>query len=76
MEVPRHRCRAAEGRALTAGAGSFERTVRSRLVRELGAEHLPIITDAVERALVPLAASDGHVSLSGSTWIVPATNPA
>jgi SAM-dependent methyltransferase len=48
----------------------------SRLVREVGTEHLPIITDAVERALAPLAAPDGHVSLNGSTWIVSATNPA
>ncbi len=48
----------------------------SRLVREVGAEHLPTILDAVERALVPLAAPDGHVSLNGSTWIVSATNPA
>jgi SAM-dependent methyltransferase len=47
----------------------------SRLVREVGAEHLPIIVDAVERALAPLAAPDGHVSLDGSTWIVSATNP-
>ncbi len=48
----------------------------SRLVREVGAEHLPIILDAVERTLAPLAAPDGHVSLNGSTWIVSATNPA
>jgi SAM-dependent methyltransferase len=48
----------------------------SRLVREVGVEHLPIILDAVERALAPLAAPDGHVSLNGSTWIVSATNPA
>ena len=47
----------------------------SRLVREVGAEHLPIILDAVERALAPLAAPDGHVSLNGSTWIVSAKNP-
>ena len=46
----------------------------SRLVREVGAEHLPVILDAVERALVPLAAPDGHVSLNGSTWIVSARN--
>jgi hypothetical protein len=45
------------------------------LVREVGAEHLPIIVDAVVRALAPLAAPDGHVSLNGSTWIVSATNP-
>jgi SAM-dependent methyltransferase len=42
----------------------------SRLVREMGAEHLPIILDAVERTLAPLAAPDGHVSLNGSAWIV------
>jgi len=48
----------------------------SRFVREAGVEHLPIILDAVERALAPLAAPDGHVSLNGSTWIVSATNPA
>jgi SAM-dependent methyltransferase len=47
----------------------------SRLVREVGAEHLPIILDAVERALAPLASPDGHVSLNGSTWIASATNP-
>ncbi len=48
----------------------------SRLVREVGVEHLPIIVDAVERALAPLAAADGHVRLNGSTWIVSAMNPA
>jgi SAM-dependent methyltransferase len=48
----------------------------SRLVREVGAEHLPVILDAVERALAAHAASDGHVSLNGSTWIVSAKNPA
>jgi SAM-dependent methyltransferase len=46
----------------------------SRLAREVGAEHLPIILDAVERALASLAAPDGHVSLNGSTWIASATN--
>src|SRR2546428_1366753 len=48
----------------------------SRLVREVGAKHLPVILDAVERTLAPLAAPDGHVSLNGSTWIVAATNSA
>jgi SAM-dependent methyltransferase len=48
----------------------------SRLVREVGVEHLPIILDAVERTLAPLAALDGHVNLNGSTWIVSATNRA
>jgi SAM-dependent methyltransferase len=47
----------------------------SRFVRETGAEHLPIIVDAVEQALMPYAAPDGRVILSGSTWIVSASNP-
>jgi hypothetical protein len=42
----------------------------------VGVKHLPIIVDAVECALAPLATADGHVSLSGSTWIVSATSPA
>jgi hypothetical protein len=45
-------------------------------VRELGAEHSPIIVDAVEQVLVPFAAPDGRVILSGSTWIVSMSNPA
>ena len=45
----------------------------SRLVREVGPAHLPVIQDAVEHALTPLAAPDGHVSLKGSTWIVSAS---
>jgi SAM-dependent methyltransferase len=48
----------------------------SRLVREVGVKHLPIILDAVERTLAPLAAPDGHVRLNGSSWIVTAENPA
>jgi SAM-dependent methyltransferase len=48
----------------------------SRLVREVGLEHLPTILEAVEQTLAPLAAPDGHVSLNGSTWIVSASNPA
>ena len=48
----------------------------SRFVREVGVEHLPTILDAVERALAPLAAPNGHVRLNGSTWIVSAMNPA
>jgi SAM-dependent methyltransferase len=47
----------------------------SRFVRETGAEHVPVIVDAVEKALVPFAAADGRVTLSGSTWIVSASNP-
>ena len=47
----------------------------SRFVREVGIPHLRTILDAVEHALAPFAAADGHVSLNGSTWIVAATNP-
>jgi SAM-dependent methyltransferase len=60
----------------SAAEGAVQIGPVSRFVREVGAEHLPIILDAVERALAPLAAPDGHVSLNGSTWIVAATNPA
>jgi SAM-dependent methyltransferase len=47
----------------------------SRFVREVGMEHLPKISDAVEHAFAELAAPDGRVVLEGSTWIVSATNP-
>ena len=60
----------------SAAEGTVQIGPVSRFVREVGAEHLPIILDAVERTLAPLAAPDGHVSLNGSTWIVAATNPA
>jgi SAM-dependent methyltransferase len=60
----------------SAAEGTVQIGPVSRFVREVGAEHLAIILDAIERALAPLAAPDGHVSLNGSTWIVAATNPA
>jgi len=60
----------------SAAEGAVQIGPVARFVREVGAEHLPIILDAVERTLAPLAAPDGHVSLNGSTWIVAATNPA
>ncbi len=41
----------------------------SRLVREAGPEKLPLIVDAVEKALEPLATKD-RVALPGRTWIV------
>jgi len=47
----------------------------SRFVREVGIESLPVIVDAIESALRPLAAPDGRVSLVGSTWLVVASNP-
>src|SRR5438270_7350001 len=60
----------------SAAEGAVQIGPVSRFVREMGVEHLPTILDAVERALAPLAAPDGHISLNGSTWIVSATNPA
>jgi SAM-dependent methyltransferase len=60
----------------SAAEGAVQIGPVSRFVREVGVEHLPIFLDAVERALAPLAAPDGHVTLNGSTWIVSATNPA
>ena len=46
-----------------------------RFLREVGDSHAPAITDAIERALAPLAGADGQVRLAGSTWIVSARNP-
>ena len=60
----------------SAAEGAVRIGPTSRLVREVGVEHLPVILEAVERTLAPLSAPDGHVSLNGSTWIVSATNPA
>jgi hypothetical protein len=45
------------------------------LCAQVSVEHLPTILDAVERALAPLTAADGHLSPNGSTWIESATNP-
>ncbi|HEX5007249.1 MAG TPA: hypothetical protein VFV70_09065, partial [Hyphomonadaceae bacterium] len=44
----------------------------SRLVREMGEEHLPVIAEAVEKALEQFAAEDGSVALPGRSWIVTA----
>ena len=60
----------------SAAEGAIQMGPVARLVREVGVQHLPIIIDAVERSLAPLAAPNGHVSLNGSTWIVMATNGA
>jgi ubiquinone/menaquinone biosynthesis C-methylase UbiE len=60
----------------SAAEGAVQIGPVARLVREVGAEHLPRIRDAVERTLASLAAPDGQVSLNGSAWIVSATNPA
>ena len=61
--------RAAAERALRAGP-------TSRFVVDMGDAHRPRILDAVEQAFAQLAAPDGRVSLTGSAWIVTATNPA
>jgi SAM-dependent methyltransferase len=70
-------------KALAIGAtprDAAERALRvgpaSRFAREAGIEHFPVILDAVERALAPLAAPDGRVLLNGSSWIVSAANSA
>jgi len=60
----------------SAAEGSVRIGPVSRLVREVGVEHLPTILEAVERTLAPLATPDGQVRLNGSTWIVSASNPA
>ncbi|MBL8349765.1 MAG: methyltransferase domain-containing protein [Burkholderiaceae bacterium] len=47
----------------------------ARLAREAGTDRAAGLVDAIERALLPLAAADGAVRLNGSTWVVTATNP-
>jgi len=47
----------------------------SRLLREVGPAHTDTFLTAIERALTPLAAADGSVALTGSTWVVTAANP-
>jgi len=48
----------------------------SRLAREVGPAFHARIVDAIEQALVPLAAADRTVGLSGSTWVVTASRSA
>lgn len=48
----------------------------ARLLREMGAQHTATVVAAIERALAPLAAADGSVSLPGSGWLVSARNPS
>jgi ubiquinone/menaquinone biosynthesis C-methylase UbiE len=48
----------------------------SRLAREAGPAQRGAIAAALELALAPHAAADGHFSLAGSTWVVSARNPA
>src|SRR6185295_4941941 len=44
----------------SAAEGAVQMGPVARLVRETGAEHLPIIVDAIEEVLTPLAAPNGH----------------
>jgi SAM-dependent methyltransferase len=44
----------------------------ARLVREATPEKAPRIIEAVEKAITPLAARDGSVSLPGRTWVITA----
>ena len=46
----------------------------ARLAREAGPAQQPRILDAIEHALAEQAAGDGSVRLSGSTWVVTASN--
>ncbi|HVY89128.1 MAG TPA: class I SAM-dependent methyltransferase [Hyphomonadaceae bacterium] len=59
----------------SAAEGASRMGPLSRLVREVGVEHLPRILDGVEAALEPLKGPDGSVSLTGATWVVTARNP-
>ena len=54
--------------------GSLRIGPTARLAREAGPQHSATILRAVESALAPFATPDGSVRLSGSTWIVSATN--
>jgi SAM-dependent methyltransferase len=55
-----------------------ERSLRigpvSRLAREVGPAHEPLMRQAMAQALAALAAADGSVQLGGSTWVVTARN--
>lgn len=46
----------------------------SRFVREVGAEHVPLIMQALDNVFAPLVAADGRVMLTGSTWLVAASS--
>jgi len=61
--------------AREAAEGAVRVGPTARLAREAGPEHLPAILQGIERALAAQAASDGQVSLGGSTWLVSASRP-
>jgi len=47
----------------------------SRLAGEAGPAQEPALVAAIERVLAAQAATDGSISLAGSTWVVRALNP-
>jgi hypothetical protein len=76
VDVQRFDCALTIGATPRAAAeGAVQIGPVSRLVREVGGEHMAAIRDAVEQALIPLAEPTGHVRLNGSTWVVSAANP-
>lgn len=58
--------------ARSAAVGCTKMGPASRWAREAGPDKLPAITDAIEKALAPLAAADGSISLPGRIWVVTA----
>ena len=76
VDVKRFDAPAASGAsAREAALNSLQIGPVSRLAREAGPAHTDRLVDAVERALAPLAATDGSIALAGSTWVVTAVNP-
>jgi len=61
--------------ARSAAEGAVRIGPASRVARDAPAERLPVILDAIEAALSPLAAADGSIALPGRTWIVTADSP-
>ena len=60
--------------ARDAAAHSLQIGPASRLAGEAGPAQEQALIAAIERTLAPHAAADGSVSLTGSTWVVRATN--
>jgi SAM-dependent methyltransferase len=60
--------------ARDAAAHSLQIGPASRLAGEAGPTKEQALIAAIERALAPHAAADGSVSLTGSSWVVRATN--
>lgn len=60
----------------TTARGAAEQSLRigpvSRLAREAGPQQAPLLVDAIEQVLRPLAGADGSIRLAGSTWLVTA----